>query len=85
MIAPGCQGSRSRGGRGREICSGSLVLRSCRRSSVNDQQGDVTKEELQQTEDLLASSVVGRRGTPLRRPAAACASTPVRLVVPAVE
>jgi hypothetical protein len=38
-IAPRCQGSRSRGGRGRETRSKSLFFRRGRRSSVNDRRG----------------------------------------------
>jgi hypothetical protein len=39
-IAPGCGGSRTRGGRGRETRSSSLFVGRCRRSSVNDRRGD---------------------------------------------
>jgi hypothetical protein len=53
-IAPRCRGSRSRGGRGRETRSRSLFFGRGRRSSINDRQGDTTKEQ-QQPQGLLAS------------------------------
>jgi hypothetical protein len=55
-IAPRCRGSQSRGGRGRETRSRSLIFRRGRRSSVNDRQGDTTKGHWQA--DLPASSIV---------------------------
>jgi hypothetical protein len=39
-IAPGCRGSRSRGGRGRDTPSDNLFFERGRRSSVNDRRGD---------------------------------------------
>jgi hypothetical protein len=40
MIARGCRGSRSRGGRGQKTRSDNLVLWRGRRSSVNGRRGD---------------------------------------------
>jgi hypothetical protein len=62
-IAPRCRVSRSRGGRGRETRIRSLFFGRVRRSSINDRQGDTTKEHRQA--DLSASSFVRT----LRRPA----------------
>jgi hypothetical protein len=64
MIAPGCRVSRSRGGRGRETRSSSLFFGRGQRSSVNDWQGDTTKEH--QQADLLASSIVRTSRSPAR-------------------
>jgi hypothetical protein len=55
-IAPRCRGSRSRGGRGRETRSRSLIFGRGRRSSVNDRHGDTTKGHRQA--DLPSSSIV---------------------------
>jgi hypothetical protein len=63
-IAPRCQGSRSRGGRGRETRSRSLISGRGRRSSVNDQQGDTTKGHRQA--DLPASSIIRASTSPAR-------------------
>jgi hypothetical protein len=63
-IAPGCRGSQSRGGRGRETCNSSLFFGRGRRSSVNGRQGDTTKEH--QQADLLASSIVRTSRNPAR-------------------
>ena len=62
MIAPGCRGSRSRGGRGRETDNNGLVLRRGRRSSVKDRRGDTTKEH-QQADNLIAFLVRSLRST----------------------
>jgi hypothetical protein len=59
-IAPRCRGSRSRGGRGRETRSRSLISRRGRRSSVNDRQGDTTKGHRQAGEEGRRRA--GRRG-----------------------
>jgi hypothetical protein len=64
MIAPGCRGSRSRGGCGRETRSNSLFFGRGRRSSVNGRRGNTTKEH-QQT-DLLASLIVRMSRRPAR-------------------
>jgi hypothetical protein len=63
-IAPRCRGSRSRGGRGRETRSRSLIFGRGRRSSVNDRQGDATKEHRQA--DLPASSIIRASMSPAR-------------------
>jgi hypothetical protein len=63
-IAPICRGSRSRGGRGRETRSRSLFFWRGRRSSVNDRQGDTTKEHRQA--DLFASSIARTSRSPTR-------------------
>jgi hypothetical protein len=63
-IAPGCQGSRSRGGLGRETRNRSMFFGRGRRSSVNGRQGDTTKEHKQT--DLLASSIVQTSRSPVR-------------------
>jgi hypothetical protein len=63
-IAPRCRGSRSRGGRGRETRSRSLIFGRGRRSSINDQQGDTTKGH--QQADLPASSIVQASRSPTR-------------------
>jgi hypothetical protein len=52
-IAPRCRGSRSRGGRGRETHSRSLIFGRSRRSSVNDRRGD--RKGQHQPQGLLAS------------------------------
>jgi hypothetical protein len=64
MIAPRCRGSRSRGGRGRETRSRSLIFGRGRRSSVNDRQGDTTKGHRQA--DLPASSIARASRSPAR-------------------
>jgi hypothetical protein len=63
-IAPRCQGSRSRGGRGRETGSRSLIFGRGRRSSVNDRQGDTAKGH--QQADLPASLIVRASRRPAR-------------------
>jgi hypothetical protein len=63
-IAPRCQASRSRGGRGRETHSRSLIFGRGRRSSVNDRQGNTTKGHRQA--DLPASSIVQTSRSPAR-------------------
>jgi hypothetical protein len=63
-IAPRCRGSRSRGGRGREMRSRSLIFGRGRRSSVNDRQGDTTKGH--QQADLPTSSIVRASKSPAR-------------------
>jgi hypothetical protein len=63
-IAPGCRVSRSQGGQGQETRSRSLFFGRGRRSSVNDRQGDTTKEH--QQIDLLASSIVRTSRSPAR-------------------
>jgi hypothetical protein len=63
-IAPGCRGSRSRGGRSRETRSRSLIFGRGRRSSVNDRQGDTTKGHRQ--DDLPASSIIRASTSPAR-------------------
>jgi hypothetical protein len=62
-IAPRCRGSRSRGGRGRETRSRSLIFGRGRRSSVNDRQSDTTKGH-RQTD--LPSSIVRASRSPAR-------------------
>jgi hypothetical protein len=63
-IAPICQGSRSRGGRGRKTRSKSLIFGRGRRSSVNDRQGDTAKGHRQA--DLSASSIIRASTSPAR-------------------
>jgi hypothetical protein len=63
-IAPRCRGSRSRGGRGRETRSRSLISGRGRRSSINDRQGDTTKGHRQA--DLPASSIIRASTSPAR-------------------
>ena len=78
-IAPRCRGSRSRGGRGRETRSRSLIFGRGRRSSVNDRQGDTTKGH--QQADLPASSIVQASRSPAREAdgsARVCAGQGVR-------
>jgi hypothetical protein len=78
-IAPRCRGSRSRGGRGRKTRSKSLIFGRGRRSSVNERQGDTTKEHRQA--DLLASSIVQASRSPAREAddsARVCANHGVR-------
>jgi hypothetical protein len=55
-IAPRCRVSQSQGGRGRETRNRSLFFGRGRRSSVNNRQGDTTKEHWQA--DLLASLII---------------------------
>jgi hypothetical protein len=62
--APRCRVSRSRGGRGRETRSRSLFFGRGRRSSVNDRQGDTTKEHKQV--NLPASSIIQTSRSPTR-------------------
>jgi hypothetical protein len=63
-IAPRCRGSRSRGGRGRKTRSKSLIFGRGRRSSVNDRQGDTTKEHRQA--DRPASLIIRASTSPAR-------------------
>jgi hypothetical protein len=63
-IAPRCRVSRSRGGRGQETHNRSLFFGRGRHSSINDRQGDTTKEH--QQADLLASSIVRTSRCPAR-------------------
>jgi hypothetical protein len=83
-IAPRYRGSRSRGGRGRKTRNKSLIFGRGRRSSVNDRQGDTTKEHRQA--DLSAASIVQASRSPARgRPTAAHATALVKVSAPAAE
>jgi hypothetical protein len=82
-IAPRCRGSRSRGGRGRETRSRSLIFGrvDVRASTI----GRATQQKSSDRPTFLLLRSSRRQGAPPGRPTAAHASAPVMVSAPATE